>query len=348
MVDFAGWEMPVQYSTITLEHNAVRTAAGVFDISHMGQLFVWGPDAVPFLQNLITNDINRATPGKGIYAHLLNESGGVIDDIFVYRLEDERFLVILNASRVEADTAWMKKNKGSFDVTMVDAPFAAALAVQGPKAAEILNRLNDGISELGHHAIGEFEIRELTALIARTGYTGEDGFEIFAPAGHLLTIWPHLFQEGTPLGLVPAGLGARDTLRTEVCYPLYGHELDENHTPLEAGLGWVVKMDKGSFIGKEALLKQKSVGLKQKLFGFKVQAGGVARPGGKIMWQGKEVGVVASGTFAPTLGTAIGLAYLPVDVPQEGAELKILQGARELTAATAKTPFYKKPAPVLK
>lgn len=346
IVDFHGWEMPVQYTTITQEHMAVRERAGVFDISHMGQVLVWGAEAFPFLQYLITNDLNKATPGKGIYAHLLNERGGVIDDIFVYRLEDEKFLVIVNASRREADFTWMETHRKNFKAQLMEAPYAAAFALQGPKSAEIAGKLNPDIPRLPRFGIDEFSIGDVSAHVARTGYTGEDGFEFFAPAGHLLIIWDQLFAAGKAFGLLPCGLGARDTLRTEVAYPLYGHELDEEHTPLEAGLDWVVKLDKEKFIGKEALLKQKQAGLATHLCGFKVEAGGVARNGAKILDGGSEIGVVASGTFAPSLNYPIGMAYLPTRIPKAGARLLIQQGTRSLEALTVKLPFYSKTAPV--
>lgn len=346
VVDFFGWELPVQYSTITLEHTAVRTAAGIFDISHMGQVFVWGAGAFDFLQYLITNDLKRAEPGKGIYAHLLNEKGGVIDDIFVYCLEPEKYLVIVNASRREADLAWMEKHKPNFETDVMEAPFGAAFALQGPRAREIAAKLNPEIAKLPRFGIGEFEVGDLTVHVARTGYTGEDGFEFFAPAGHLLVIWDMVMAAGTPLGLIPCGLGARDTLRTEVAYPLYGHELDESHTPFEAGLGWVVKLDKGNFIGREALIKQKAGGVPNKLIGFKVESGGVARGGGTVLKDGKEAGTVASGTFAPSLGYSIGMTLLPAGLVKEGDALAIRQGTRELTAVVVKTPFYKKEIPV--
>lgn len=341
IVDFYGWELPVQYSTITLEHNAVRENAGIFDISHMGQVFVWGPGATDYLQHLVTNDLRKATIGKGIYAHLLNEKGGVIDDIFVYRFEDEKYLVIVNASRRETDLAWMEKNKKDFDVDVMEAPYAAAFALQGPKAISIAAKLNPEIASLPRFGIAEFEIGDVSAHVARTGYTGEDGVEFFAPAGHLLIVWDMVMKAGADVGLLPCGLGARDTLRTEAAYPLYGHELDENHTSLEAGLDWVVKLDKGEFIGRAALLKQKAAGLPTKLVGFKVEAGGVARNGGTILINGKESGTVASGTFSPTLSYPIGMAYFPAGT-SEGMKFTIKQGPRELQAVTVPMPFFKK------
>ncbi len=345
IVDFAGWDMPIQYTTITQEHNAVRNAAGLFDISHMGQVFVWGPDAEAYLQFLVSNDVRKATEGKGVYAHLLNENGTVIDDVFVYRLEDDKFLVIVNASRKEVDIAWMEKHIKSFNATMTEAPYAAGLALQGPSSVDMIAKLSPNAAQLPRFGIGDFQIGDVSSLIARTGYTGEDGFEFFAPAGHMLQIWDRLLKAGHGKGFLPAGLGARDTLRTEAAYPLYGHELDEEHTPFEAGLSWVVKLDKDKFIGKDALVKQKAAGIKSKLRGFKVTAGGVARPGGKILMNGKDVGTVASGTFAPTLNVAIGMAYLPADVA-DGAPLVIMQGTRSLSASVVPLPFFKKPLAV--
>lgn len=341
IVDFAGWDMPIQYTTITQEHNAVRNAAGLFDISHMGQVFVWGPEAESYLQFLVSNDVRKATLGKGVYAHLLNEKGGVIDDIFVYRVEYDKFLVIVNASRKDVDMAWMQKYIAGFDATMTEAPYAAGLALQGPSSVDMIAKLSPNAAQLPRFGIGDFQIGDVSSLIARTGYTGEDGFEFFAPGGHMLQIWDLLFKAGAGRGFMPAGLGARDTLRTEAAYPLYGHELDENHTPFEAGLSWVVKLDKDKFIGKDALVKQKAAGIKTKLRGFKVTAGGVARPGGTILLNGKEAGTVASGTFAPTLNVAIGMAYLPADVA-DGAPLVIMQGTRELSGSIVKLPFYSK------
>ncbi|MCG3204985.1 MAG: Aminomethyltransferase [Elusimicrobia bacterium] len=341
VVDFFGWELPIQYSTITLEHNAVRNKAGLFDISHMGQVFVWGRGAFDFLQNLTTNDLKKADIGKGIYSHLLNDKGGVIDDIFIYRLESDKFLVIVNASRREFDLAWMNQHRTNFEVKVMEAPFAAAFALQGPNAESIVAKLNPEIARLPRFGINEFEIGDLSVHAARTGYTGEDGFEFFAPAGHLLIVWDQVIAAGKEFGLLPCGLGARDTLRTEVAYPLYGHELDENHTSLEADLGWVVKLDKGNFIGRQALLKQKAGVLPSRLLGFKVESGGVARGGGKILLGGKEVGSVASGTFAPSLGYAIGMAYFPPDTEQDGVKFMIKQGERNLEAVTVKMPFYK-------
>jgi aminomethyltransferase len=320
----------------------VRTQAGLFDISHMGQVLVWGGGAFDFLQNVITNDLNKAEAGRGIYAHLLNEQGGVIDDIFVYRLEDDKYLLIVNASRRDEDLAWLNKQAERFEVELMEAPYAAALALQGPRAIEIAARINPDIERLPRFGIAEFDMGDVSALVGRTGYTGEDGVEFFAPAGHMLIVWDQLMKVGREKGLVPCGLGARDTLRTEVAYPLYGHELDLEHTPLEAGLSWVVKFDKGNFIGREALMKRKAAGFTHKLAGFQVESGGVARPGGVLVKDGKDIGTVASGTFGPTVNKAIGMAYVPVEFANEGTQLTIRQGTRELNATVCAMPFYKK------
>jgi aminomethyltransferase len=314
----------------------------------MGQIFVEGPSALDFLQTLCTNDVSKCGPDQALYSHICNDKGGVIDDIFIYRLEQDKFLVIVNASRSDVDIAWMKKHAAKFSVQVMDVPFSAGLALQGPAAVEIVKKLSPEAAELPRFGIGEFEIGEVSALIARTGYTGEDGFEFFGPAGHLLIIFEDILRHGKQFGLLPCGLGARDTLRTEVAYPLYGHELDENHTPFEAGLSWVVKLEKGDFIGRNALVKQKSEGLKTHLVGFKVESGGVARPEAKVFIAGIEMGSVTSGTFAPSLGFPIGLAFVPVTVPKIGAKLTVKQGERELSAVTIKFPFYAKPITVRK
>lgn len=343
MVDFSGWEMPIQYTSITEEHNAVRNAAGIFDISHMGQVYVTGPDAKTFLQYILTNDLDKANAGEGIYSHILNDSGGVVDDIFVYCLEENRYLVIDNASRRDEDLQWIAEHKENLNVKINEDLQAAGLAIQGPESISLFNSLLDEPIQLERFEIAKLEVKNRFPLVSRTGYTGEDGLEIFGHPEDLVQIWDWLFEAGKELGLKPCGLGARDTLRTEVAYPLYGHELDKDHTPFEAGFGWVVKLDKGKFIGRDALIKKKSEGFKTRLLGFKVEGGGIARPGAKIIKDGVEAGVVTSGTFSPTLGYPIGMAYLPAVTPAEGTRLKILQGARELTAKTVKMPFYVKP-----
>jgi len=298
--------------------------------------------ALAYLQHLTTNDIRKAAIGKALYAHLLNDAGGVIDDIFIYRLEEEKYLVIVNASRKEVDLAWMESNKKNYAITILEAPYAAAIAVQGPKAVNLMTDLSDDIPSLGRNQMAEFPIGDYSALVARTGYTGEDGVELFAPAGHLLPISELIIKAGLKWDLKPCGLGARDTLRTEAAYPLYGHELDEHHTSLQAGLAWVVSFDKGDFIGRDALVKQKEQGFREKLYGFKVESGGVARPGGQIFIKGQAAGAVTSGTFSPTLGIPIGIAYLPTKTAESGEKLVIQQGTREFQAVTVKPPFYKR------
>jgi aminomethyltransferase len=311
----------------------------------MGQVLVTGKDSRDYLQHLVTSDVKRATQGKGIYAHLLNEKGGVIDDLFVYKLEDERYLLIVNASRTDADVAWMKAHTGSFEVEIELLNDTAALALQGPRASAIMERLSPVASMLPRHSIGEFSIANQSCWVARTGYTGEDGFEIFGAASHMQPVWDLIWEVGPNFQLAPAGLGARDTLRTEVAYPLYGHELDEARTPVQAGLSWVVAFDKGDFIGREPLIEQRAKGVSERLVGFKIEEGGVARPDALIFVDGIEVGKVTSGTFSPSLGFPIGLGYVPAAVAKDAAALTVRQGAREMKGVTAKTPFYRKPIP---
>ncbi len=340
MVDFSGWEMPIQYTSITEEHNAVRNKAGIFDISHMGQVYVTGPDAFPFLQNLTTNDLKRAAMGKGIYSHILNETGGIIDDIFIYCLEENRYLLIFNASRSDEDIKWISEHRGNLNVKINVDSLAAGFAIQGPDAIQIFNRLLDEPLTVDRFGIERLKVRHLFPWVARTGYTGEDGLELFGQPDDILQIWDWLMEVGKMSGLTPCGLGARDTLRTEVGYPLYGHELDVDHTPFEAGLGWVVKLDKGNFIGRDALLRKKSEGFTTQLVGFKVESGGIARHQAKIVKNGSDIGVVTSGTFSPSLGYPIGMAYVPTNISAEGAKLTIIQGTREFAAKTSKMPFF--------
>ena len=341
MVDFSGWELPIQYSTITLEHNAVRNQAGLFDISHMGQVFVWGEQAENYLQYICSNDVRKAILGKGIYAHLLNEKGGVIDDIYIFRLEEKKFFVVVNAGTKEKDLAWMEKQKENFDCTLMEAPQAAGLALQGPHAATIIEKLASNTLLLEKNEIGEFNMADVSILVSRTGYTGEDGFELFAPAGHLLIIWDHIFNAGRDEGLVPCGLGARDTLRTEVGYPLYGHELDENHTPLEAGLGWVVNLIKIHLLAERLCLSKSPTDSKPNCLVLKWNPAVWPRPGGKIFQDSKEIGVIASGTFSPHWGVPLEPRFAGGHSCRRRA-IKIQQGTREMQAKTVKMPFYKR------
>ncbi len=345
MVDFAGWQMPIQYTGILAEHAAVRNAAGIFDISHMGQFWIQGAGALDFLQKVLTNDLRLAKPGKGIYGHVCKPTGGIIDDVFVYCLEPNLYLMIVNASRRAADLQWLEEHRPP-NAELMEAPQAAAFALQGPQSPKLLQKLLGGSVPLEPRGVADLEFKGTSAVVARTGYTGEDGFEFFGPAGHILPLWDQLLEIGRPEGLLPCGLGARDTLRLEMGYMLYGHDIDEEHTPLEAGLEWVVKFEKGDFIGREALLQQKKEGLKKRLCGIRLLEPGVPRAGAPVTAQGKPLGVLSSGTYAPSLKTGIGLAYLPVDTASEGASLEVSLGPRQVKAVTQKPPFYKKPQEV--
>jgi aminomethyltransferase len=340
MVEFAGWEMPVQYRGIREEHCAVRTAAALFDVSHMGQIQISGPSALAFCQKLMANDIAKIEPFQAQYTLLLNEQGGVIDDLIVYRLESERFLLCVNASRTNTDAGWLASwsTDGTSVVDMSDA--YALLALQGPLAVTLLRRCTDvdlDAMESFHCALGE--VSGVHCLLSRTGYTGEDGFELYCDMDRGPTLWDSLLEAGRSVNLEPAGLGARDTLRLEKGYPLYGCELDEQTTPLEAGLGWVVKLGKGPFLGREALLWQKKTGVRRRLVGLELLGAGIARKGYPILADGKQTGVVTSGTLSPTLRKAIALGYVSSDHAVVGQELWISIRGRQSEARVVKLPF---------
>jgi aminomethyltransferase len=327
LIDFGGWEMPVQYSGIVEEHLAVRNAAGIFDISHMGEVTVSGAAAAEFLNRVLTNDIRRLAPGEGQYTLMCNERGGVIDDLYAYRLSGEVFLLIINASRIEPDVAWLKSQAAGFpgraDLQLTDASHNySAVAVQGPRVKEFINacipaasssamRVN-AVTDLKKNQIGGFQFENHSVLVSRTGYTGEDGFEIVGSDEAIRHLWDKTLAAGQPFGIKPCGLGARDTLRTEVCYPLYGHELDEDTTPIEAGLGFFVSLGKGEFNGRSVLAGQNAGGVKKKLAAFKM-AGKSAppRPHYPIWVNGASAGIVTSGTQSPSLNLGIGMGYVP-------------------------------------
>lgn len=359
LIEFGGWEMPVFYTSIADEHLAVRNAAGLFDISHMGEVIVEGSGALKFVNHILANDASRLNPGQGQYSFLCNPAGGVIDDLYVYRLEPEKFLLIINASRIDADVAWMTSQHaaGPWDTVALLNESAAfgAVALQGPSAAAVMDLCCQhassggtavpGPTALKKNEVGEFECWGKKAFVARTGYTGEDGFEIVAPAERMESIWNDLLAKGAPLGLKPAGLGARDTLRTEVCYPLYGHELDEQTSPIEAGLGFFVSLDKGPFIGRDALVQQKATGVRRKLVAFRA-TGRCAPPRQHYpIWvAGQKLGTVTSGTQSPSLNAGIGLGYLPSEYAKPQTEIEIEIRGQRFPALTVPKPIYKKPS----
>jgi len=341
-VPFAGWDMPVQYRGILEEHRAVRERAGLFDVSHMGEVEIRGARALEVVQELTVNDAARLRDGQVQYSMLCLPSGGVVDDITVNRLSAERFLLCVNASNVEKDFEWMREHARGRAEVLDRSPEYCLLALQGPRAADILARCASlPLAELRSFWFVEGDVAGTAALVARTGYTGEDGFEIYAPATRAVALWQALMGEGEPMGLLPAGLGARDTLRLERALPLYGHELDESTTPFEAGLEWVVKLDT-QFIGRDALARQKREGIRRRLVGLTLLESGVPRQGYRLFADGEEVGAVTSGTQSPTLGKPIALGYVGVAHAAVGGRVQVEIRKRRAAAEVVALPFYKR------
>ena len=344
MVDFAGWEMPVQYAGVIEEHRAVRTAAGLFDVSHMGEVRVRGAGAEAFLQRLTPNDVSKLVPGRAHYSGLLTEQGTYVDDLLIYRLAAEDFLVVVNASNAERDFEWIASRvEGDVEVVNQSDQYAL-LALQGPTAVGILASLTrtdteTDLSAIKYYGFAQGQVDGVPALLSRTGYTGEDGFELYLSPEDAPAVWRRLLAAGA----VPAGLGARDTLRLEAAMALYGHEIDETTTPFEAGLGWVVKLDKGYFLGRDALAAQKAQGIPRKLVGFEVQGRGIARQGHGVVSDGATVGAVTSGTWSPTYEKALGMAYVPPGLAAPGTALTIDVRGKALPAVVVEVPFYKRP-----
>jgi aminomethyltransferase len=362
LIEFGGWEMPVQYTSITDEHLVVRKAAGMFDISHMGEVLISGSGAEAFLNQTLTNDLRKLAPGQGQYTLLCNEHGGVIDDLYAYRLTANEYLLIINASRIEADVAWLEARLAEFpgrsEVKLQNASdTTGALAVQGPRVVEFIASCLPGastggtivarVTDLKKNQVARFSFAGDTIWISRTGYTGEDGFEVVAPGQRIEAIWNQLLAAGQPYGLKPAGLGARDTLRTEVCYPLYGHELDENTTPIEAGVGFFVALDKGEFIGRSVLAEQKAKGPGKKLVAFKMtDRSAPPRPHYGIWSTGpgaSKIGEVASGTQSPSLGVGIGMGYVPPAFAKPGTPVEVEIRGKRAPAVLVPKPIYRKP-----
>jgi aminomethyltransferase len=358
LIDFGGWEMPVQYLSIVEEHIAVRNAAGIFDISHMGEVTVSGAASVEFLNYVLTNDVRKLTSGLGQYTLMCNERGGVIDDLYAYQLSAGVYLLIVNASRTEADVAWLKSQWEKFsrrnEVNLTDASHNySAVAVQGPRVKEFINDCISGasvsamrvncVTDLKKNEIGGFKFENHSVLVSRTGYTGEDGFEITGGDEAIQHIWNKILEMGAPFGIKPCGLGARDTLRTEVCYPLYGHELDEETTPIEAGVGFFVSLDKGEFNGRSVLAEQKAHGAKKKLVAFKMaDKSAPPRPHYLIWANGASVGVVTSGTQSPSLNLGIGMGFVPPEFAKPDTKIEIEIRGKRFAAIVVPKPIYKK------
>jgi aminomethyltransferase len=360
LIEFGGWEMPVHYTSITDEHLAVRKAAGLFDISHMGEVLVTGKGASDFLNRVLTNDIRKLPVGGGQYTLMCNQQGGVIDDLYAYRIGELEYLLIVNASRTAEDVQWLREQADASNVEGKElrdvSDKTAAVAVQGPKVAEFIDQVFPGpfvqgtpvtkATELKKNQAAATKVGAATVWVARTGYTGEDGFEVIAPAGEIEAIWGRILAAGAPHGLKPTGLGARDTLRTEVCFPLYGHELDENTTPIEAGLGFFVALDKGEFNGRATLAKQKQEGTTRKLVAFRMDGKSAPPRPHYPVWNAAaepvRVGEVVSGTQSPSLGIGIGMAYVQPACAKPPTAISIEIRGTRAPATIVQKPLYRK------
>jgi aminomethyltransferase len=343
MVEFAGWEMPVQYQGVIQEHLAVRRDAGLFDVSHMGEIEIRGEAALELSQYLSANDVSRMKPFQAQYNLLLNDQGGIVDDVIFYCLEPNVFFVCVNAANTDKDFDWVKRHvTGSVEVENVSDQYAQ-LALQGPRAQAILAELTAfDLAGLKSFSFAFADVAGVRCLAARTGYTGEDGFELYCRAGEADRLWSACLAAGVPYGMTAAGLGARDTLRLEKAYPLYGHELDDTTTPLEAGLEWVTKFSKAEFLGRDVLLRQKENGIQHKLVGLEMIGPGIARGEYGLFKDGRPIGRVTSGTKSPSLGKAIALGYLAIEECEIGNIVDVEIRGRYCPAQVVALPFYRR------
>ncbi len=341
---FADWEMPLQYSSVLDEHHAVRKSAGLFDVSHLVRIEIKGEDAIPFINKLITIDLEKLKQGYSQYTLLCDENGEIIDDLLVYKKPDGSILLCANAINREKVIAWLEKHSSHYNVEIRDITDATAqIAIQGPEAKEILQKLTStNLSEIKRFAFAEINFDGITLLASRTGYTGEDGFEIYPPASIAESVWDRLLATGAASGLKPAGLGARDTLRLEMGYLLYGNDIAQKATPLEAGMERFISFEKGDFIGREALISQRQKGVKRRLVGFEMIDKGIPRQGYKILAKGIEIGAVTSGNMSPTLKNGIGLGYVNIGYDKTGDEIVIEIRGKNALAKVASLPFYRK------
>jgi aminomethyltransferase len=348
MVDFGGWDMPVQYPAGTVEeHLRTRTHSGLFDVSHMGEIDVKGPDAIPFVNRITSNDVTKLIDGQAQYSALTTLVGTVVDDLLVYRFAADHLLLVVNAGTTEKDWDWITSHKRTEDVTLenVSADYCQ-LALQGPDALQILQPLTDvSLSDLAYYHFTEGKVDGVPAIVSRTGYTGEDGFEVYAAPDKAEQLWKKMLDAGnfgSTEGVIPCGLAARNTLRLEAGMALYGHEIDDRTTLLEANLGWICKLNKGDFNGREVLAKQKEAGVRRRLVGFEMTERGIARDDQEVLINDQRVGRVTSGSPAPYLKKNIGMAYVPAEFAREGQELQIDVRGRLIGAQVVKTPFYKR------
>jgi len=345
MIDFGGWDMPVQYAAGTIdEHMAVRAAVGLFDVSHMGEIEVRGPQALELVQHLTSNDAGKLSDGQAQYSALTYPEGTFVDDVLVHRFAPAHYFLCVNASNSDKDFAWIQANAGDFDAeaTNVSANYTQ-LAIQGPKALETMQPLTAvDLAAIKYYWFTRGDVGGVPAIIARTGYTGEDGIEIYFDPNESERIWNMILESGKPRGILPCGLAARNTLRLEAKMALYGNDIDSTTTVLEADLGWICKLNKGEFIGRDHLLRQKEGGLTRKLIGFEMTDKGIARDHYPVFINGEEAGVVTSGSHAPYLKKNIGLTYLPIEHTGAGTEIEVDVRGRRLAAQVVQTPFYKR------
>jgi len=344
MIEFFGWEMPVEYQGIIEEHLAVRTVAGLFDVSHMGEIMVRGKDALAFVQDLTPNDAGRLAPDQAQYTALTTPQGTFVDDLLVYCFSPEEYLLVVNAANTDKDYGWVAAHQAGFAVSVENASDGySQLALQGPKAQEILQPLTGiNLAGLKSFGAGRGKVAGVEAVVSRTGYTGEDGFEIYTTSAQPAPIWQEIMKAGRPIGLLPIGLGARDTLRLEAKLMLYGNDIDDTTTVLEADLKWIIKFTKGDFLGREALEKQLGEGIKRKIVGFELIDKGIPRPHYPVFAAGLKAGQVTSGTFSPFLKKSIGLVYLPVELTEIGTAVEVGIRDKKVKAKVVSTPFYKR------
>lgn len=344
LIDFGGWEMPVQYAGVIEEHKTVRSKAGLFDVSHMGEVEVKGKEALAFIQYILTNDISRIHDNQIQYSPMCYPNGGIVDDLLVYRYNQEHFFIVVNASNADKDFAWMQEKAVNYEVQLENrSPEFAQLALQGPLTEKILQKLTPlDLSQIKYYWFTHGEVNGVSCLISRTGYTGEDGFELYFAPDKAPEMWQKILEAGAKDGVQPIGLGARDTLRFEARLPLYGNELGPDISPLEAGLGIFVKLDKENFIGKEALQAQKEKGVPRKLVGLEMIERGIARSHYPLHKEGKEIGLVTSGSFSPTLNKNIALGLIPTEYAQIGENLEVMIRGKAVKAQIVPSQFYKR------
>ena len=343
MVEFGGWQMPLEYSGIVAEHLAVRNAAGVFDVSHMGEIEIEGPGALPLLQKVTCNDVARLQVNQAQYSGLMNEQGGLVDDLLVHRMAEQHYFLCVNAARREADFDWICRHNDTTAQVRNTSDHYTQLAVQGPRSIAVLQPLTSvDLSALHYYWFARGRVCGVETLVARTGYTGEDGFEIYLPPAESQRIWNELLESGKKEGMAPCGLGARNTLRLEAGMLLYGHDMDEQTTPLEANVRWICKLDKGPFLGRDALLEQARDGIQRLLVGFRMTDRAIARDGAPVLVEGRQVGRVTSGSYVPFLKKSIGLAFVPPEFARVGQQIQMEIRGTLAAAEVVPTPFYRR------